>query len=47
MWLDKCFKKTYGSLFGDLNIDYMIKILMEAAMRAAKEFENFNIFLIL
>ena len=32
--------------FMRINMDYMIKILMEAAMRAAKDFENFNIFLI-
>ena len=29
-----------------INIDYMIKILIEATMRAAKDFENFNIFMI-
>ena len=32
--------------FMRINMDYMIKILMEAAMRAAKDFDNFNIFLI-
>ena len=32
--------------FMRIKIDYMIKILMEAAMRASKQVENFNIFLI-
>ena len=30
-----------------INMDYMIKILMEAAVRAAKDFENFNIFFLI
>ena len=30
--------------FMTINMDYMIKILMEASMRAANDFENFNMF---